>query len=749
MRKILILVLCGFMVMGGLSALASVSPAGHVQKTTTSTDSSPGTSENYLTASSPSPNVITQISPNATADMLSFWGNPTYTSPTGIRHAFILSSPIAPAPGGHYYDWAYSEAGITIASWNGTIDMRVGGELVFVPGADASNYGSLGTAWANLTYGNTTLSWHHVFDSVYVSGNLFWSSIAPEWNATAPLYVHAVLNVTLTADPGNPWRYSSNAPFLLGSHAVPIGGNSMDVTEFNGTPLFSPIPISKGYESLSYGQPVVSLQAGFDAAFPGENSSYVTEWKFSDGSTASGVDVNETFTNAGVYQISVNVSFGSAWDVHYFNVSVNIYVSVSDTVSSGFTPLQVDFFSSALGSSSYSYDWNFHNGQTSISQSPTETFSQGNYTVNLTVTDPGGAKGYADILIQSLPAPVTLEYSPQANVTVLTQVEFFATTAWYAQNASIVWNMPNGNRFSSFEFNYTFPSYSATNDITAGFSYDFNGSQSYQANLVVRMVPSLPVIQVTGYRSSILVNSSLTLDASRSFSYDASIQDYRWTYDNITYGQSSQTFTFHHSGKQEIKLEVIDSLGAETTETLTIRVLTPTASNGIFLAVSESNTSSSITFNVTATSNYQVQDVEAVLTGPIASGQTYFLNYVGGSGNRTEWSLSLNEYNFSSGTYSLEFVAFANDSSNYTTADFSLSPSLQGGGPGGFAGLGYLVTAVGGPTAFLTLMGVLISAITVIVALRSRGTQVVNIGGDEYESKPGGDLKRIKQGKVK
>ena len=45
-------------------------------------------------------------------------------------------------------------------------------------------------------------------------------------------------------------------------------------------------------------------------------------------------------------------------------------------------------------------------------------------------------------------------------------------------------------------------------------------------------------------------------------------------------------------------------------------------------------------------------------------------------------------------------------------------------------------------------MGVIISAITVIVALKQRGTQVVEIGGDEYESRPGGDLKRVKQGKV-
>ena len=153
------------------------------------------------------------------------------------------------------------------------------------------------------------------------------------------------------------------------------------------------------------------------------------------------------------------------------------------------------------------------------------------------------------------------------------------------------------------------------------------------------------------------MNSSITLDASGSFSYDSSIKEYRWSYDNVTYGQSSQTFTFRHTGTKDITVKVIDGLGAESSQTLVIRVSSPTTSGSIALSVQESNTSSSVVFNVTAQSKYPVQNVEAVLSGPDASGNTYFLNYAGGSGNTTQWVLTLNEYNFTSGTYKIEFVA--------------------------------------------------------------------------------------------
>ena len=493
---------------------------------------------------------------------------------------------------------------------------------------------------------------------------------------------------------------------------------------------------------------IASIRTEFESLSENGTGQVHLTWEFASGST-TGKYANYTFTNAGTQEIIIHATDQGGFSGNfYYNITVQIYVKISASSVQGIAPLKVNFLSSVLGGSSYSYTWNFGNGKLSVSAVPSETFASGNYTVNLTVTDQGGAEGYSDIAIESLPAPVGLSYSPDSSVTVLTQVEFNASPAWYAQNSSIVWNLPNGNQYSTFGFNYTFPTYSAINNLTVDFSYNFNGAKTYKTNLVVRMVPSLPVIQVSGYKSNVLVNSSITLDASGSFSYDSSIKEYRWSYDNVTYGQSSQAFTFRHTGTKDITIKVIDELGAESSQTLVVKVSAPTTSNDIAISVQESNTSSSIMFNVSAHSKYPVQNVEAVLSGPDAAGNTYFLDYTGGSGDTSQWTLTLNEYNFTSGTYKIEFVAFSNESSNYTNSDFSISPAISSGGSGGFTGLGYFVTAVGGPTSFLTLMGVIISAITVIVALKQRGTQVVEIGGDEYESRPGGDLKRVKQGKV-
>ena len=493
---------------------------------------------------------------------------------------------------------------------------------------------------------------------------------------------------------------------------------------------------------------IASIRTEFESLSENGTGQVHLTWEFASGSS-TGKYANYTFTNAGTQEIIIHATDQGGFSGNfYYNITVQIYVKISASSVQGIAPLKVNFLSSVLGGSSYSYTWDFGNGKLSVSADPSETFSSGNYTINLTVTDQGGAEGYSDISIQSLPAPVGLSYSPDSSVTVLTQVEFNASPAWYAQNSSIVWNLPNGNQYSTLDYNYTFPTYSAINNLTVDFSYNFNGAKTYKTNLVVRMVPSLPVIQVSGYRPNVLVNSSITLDASGSFSYDSSIKEYRWSYDNVTYGQSSQAFTFRHTGTKDITIKVIDELGAESSQTLVVKVSAPTISNDIAISVQQTNTSSSIMFNVSAHSKYPIQNVEAVLSGPDAGGNTYFLDYAGGSGDTSQWTLTLNEYNFTSGTYKIEFVAFSNESSNYTNSDFSISPAISGGGSGGFTGLGYFVTAVGGPTSFLTLMGVIISAITVVVALKQRGTQVVEIGGDEYESRPGGDLKRVKQGKV-
>ena len=134
----------------------------------------------------------------------------------------------------------------------------------------------------------------------------------------------------------------------------------------------------------------------------GTGESHLT-WTFSSG-TASGKYANYSFSNAGIREIVIKVTDeGGFSGDFYFNITVQIYVKISASSTSGIAPLNVNFLSSVLGGSSYSYSWNFGNGKSSVSSGPSETFSEGNYTVNLTVTDQGGAEGYSNVQIVSLP----------------------------------------------------------------------------------------------------------------------------------------------------------------------------------------------------------------------------------------------------------------------------------------------------------------------------------------------------------
>jgi hypothetical protein len=499
--------------------------------------------------------------------------------------------------------------------------------------------------------------------------------------------------------------------------------------------------------TMQHSSLVASLLSNFNASVTDGLEPYTLSWNIS-GNTYSGTSISHTFSSAGIKEIRIGLKDGAGFSgTFYFNVSVNLFVSISDTAPIGVAPLAESFSSSVLGGGSppaYSFKWSFGNGQESVQQNPSESFNAGNYTVNLTVSDAQGSRGYAEVLLMSLPEPVALSYSPTINVTVLTPVSFLAKPSWYPQNSSTTWILPNGQEYSSPGFQYTFPVYAASNIVEADFYYSFNGtSYNYSASLDVRMVPSLPVIVVSGLKDRVTANSTLALSAAQSYSYDAQIVEYQWSYGNITFSGPKQSFSFRSLGSAKITLKVVDSLEATASETLTVQLVKPAASANISMSVRENVSTPNVIFTVKTVSSYAVQDVEAVITGPSGSGETFFASYESGSGNTTYWSLALNEYNYSSGTYDVQFVAFTANDSNYSVASFSVSPSLVQPTTG--LGLNYIVNALGGPTGFLTLVGVLIAAITVAVSVKQRGTQVVDIGSDQYESKPGGNLKRVKK----
>ena len=182
---------------------------------------------------------------------------------------------------------------LNLSSWNGTINSRVRAGLYFIPGFTGSSDTSVGTVWANITYGNKTASWTHVYNFLASGYPVYnYTALAPEWNISAPFSGEVIFNLTSTCDPGYGWANpAGDHPQVLTSYAPPNGTNGVDSANYyndlygggHNPPPGGPIPFSWGYLELSYATPVASLNAvdesgnknqsrsdpGIDRAVPG------------------------------------------------------------------------------------------------------------------------------------------------------------------------------------------------------------------------------------------------------------------------------------------------------------------------------------------------------------------------------------------------------------------------------------------------------------------------------------------------
>ena len=162
---------------------------------------------------------------------------------------------------------------------------------------------------------------------------------------------------------------------------------------------------------------------------------YKIQWYFPSGEQFSGNNITHAFSSAGPETFEVKLTDSTGYtDVQNFTVNVHLYVSIAANTTRGLGPLSVQFSSSVLGGSDYSFNWTFSQGHYSLEQNPLYTFPSGNYTVHFEVISANGAKGYANITIYSLPPPVSISYSSNKNIT---QYFYFnATPNWDATSPS-------------------------------------------------------------------------------------------------------------------------------------------------------------------------------------------------------------------------------------------------------------------------------------------------------------------------
>ncbi|HUK88988.1 MAG TPA: PKD domain-containing protein [Blastocatellia bacterium] len=131
-------------------------------------------------------------------------------------------------------------------------------------------------------------------------------------------------------------------------------------------------------------------------------SSYA--WSFGDGQTSNSASPSHVYTSGGAFTASLTVT-DSTGATGTASMPINVaqqnqaqppQANVTASATSGVAPLPVNFTASVNdpGSQITSYNWNFGDGQTSSSQSPSHVYSAvGNFTVTLVVTDSAGLQG--------------------------------------------------------------------------------------------------------------------------------------------------------------------------------------------------------------------------------------------------------------------------------------------------------------------------------------------------------------------
>jgi PKD repeat protein len=176
--------------------------------------------------------------------------------------------------------------------------------------------------------------------------------------------------------------------FTPASSSVTISGQNSTGQDFAGTPPaladFTAAPTSGK----------TPLAVKFTDKSTGTEKAWL--WQFGDGKTGKSQNPSHTYSNAGSYTVKLAVTrkdgtTSSCAKVNCINAYSVPKANFSATPASGKAPLQVNFKDKSTGTIT-GWLWDFGDAQPSSSvQNPIYTYtSPGTYTVELTVTGPGG-----------------------------------------------------------------------------------------------------------------------------------------------------------------------------------------------------------------------------------------------------------------------------------------------------------------------------------------------------------------------
>jgi gliding motility-associated-like protein len=375
------------------------------------------------------------------------------------------------------------------------------------------------------------------------------------------------------SDP-NPGRIFNNAGVYRITLTVTYPDGAVVTREKNVTVYRKPVPAF----STSVPGGCAPLAVTFtDQSTPGDGTITSITWDFGDGTNGAGATASHTYTLSGTQTASVIVvnSYGCTnGTTKQISIQEPPVVRFSaDVRSSCSTPLTVNFqnTSTAPNGATMTYLWNFGDGATSTDATPQHIYTRdGNFTVTLTATTPGGCNTTLTMPDYIQVMRMTPDFAINGTICVNQQVTLENRTQPAPQSAR--WEFPDGSVQNGVNITHTF---SQPGDYPIRMTATGNGCQE-TVTKTIRVNP-LPVADFTGTpaiscRVPTVVNFTALTTGATSWS---------WNFGDGTNGAGQQlAHSYAREGNYTVALEATNTFGCSVTVTRPdyIRIQQPTVS---------------------------------------------------------------------------------------------------------------------------------------------------------------------------